>query len=238
MKTFDFTLPAPAENLACDELLLTRCGEGAGGEILRFWEPREPFVVVGYANQVAREVNVQACADRGIPIFRRCSGGGTVVQGPGCLNYSLILKIHESGTETIASTNALVMERNRAAVESLLGTPVLVRGHTDLAAGDLKFSGNAQRRLRRTLIFHGTFLLAFDLNLIGELLPMPSQQPDYRGGRPHAEFLMNLKVEAAALKQALKEAWQAHEHLQDFPIRQVADLAAAKYSTAAWNRKF
>jgi hypothetical protein len=61
MHLLDLTLPTPAENLACDEALLDLCEEGGAGEVLRFWEPREYFVVVGYANKVASEVNVNAC---------------------------------------------------------------------------------------------------------------------------------------------------------------------------------
>ena len=62
MKLLDLTLPSPAENLACDEALLDACEESGGDEILRFWEARETFVVVGYANKVATEVNLDACA--------------------------------------------------------------------------------------------------------------------------------------------------------------------------------
>ena len=86
MRHLDLTIPSPAENLACDEALLDWCESGDGVECLRFWESPEPFVVVGYANKVETEVNVAACEARKIPILRRCSGGGTVVQGPGCLN--------------------------------------------------------------------------------------------------------------------------------------------------------
>ena len=57
---FDLTLPTPQENLACDEALLDGC-EAGGPEVLRFWEPRKHFVVVGYSNRVEREVNVAAC---------------------------------------------------------------------------------------------------------------------------------------------------------------------------------
>jgi lipoate-protein ligase A len=120
MKLLDLTLPTPAENLACDEALLDCCEGEGGGEILRFWEPSEHFVVVGYANQVSAEANVSACAAGSIPILRRCSGGGTVLQGPGCLNYSLILKITEGGPLAgINSANCFIMERNRAAIEKL-----------------------------------------------------------------------------------------------------------------------
>src|ERR1039458_3609667 len=97
MRHLDLTIPSPAENLACDEALLDWCESGTGAECLRFWESPEPFVVVGYANKVETEVNVAACEARKIPILRRCSGGGTVAQGPGCLNYALILPITKDG---------------------------------------------------------------------------------------------------------------------------------------------
>src|SRR2546422_3154717 len=61
MHLLDLTFPTPAENLACDEALLDLCEQGGAGEVLRFWEPREYFVVVGYANKVASEVNLAAC---------------------------------------------------------------------------------------------------------------------------------------------------------------------------------
>src|ERR1041385_179712 len=86
MLYLDLTSSSPAENLACDEALLDFCEERPGLEVLRFWESTERFVVLGYANALHREVNVAACEAAQIPIMRRCSGGGTVLQGPGCLN--------------------------------------------------------------------------------------------------------------------------------------------------------
>jgi lipoate-protein ligase A len=247
MKLLDLTLPWPAENLACDEALLDWCEDGDGGEILRFWEPREHFVVVGYANKVAAEVNVAACEARGIPVLRRCSGGGTVGQGPGCLNYTLVLKTTKDGPfRSISSANRFIMERNCATIQNLFPKSksrdprpeIAVRGHTDLAIGERKFSGNSQRRRRHFLLFHGTFLLNFDLALVSELLPMPSKQPDYRESRPHADFLTNLKVPADEVKAALRRAWKAEEPLKSFPTEKIAALAREKYATREWNFKF
>jgi lipoate-protein ligase A len=253
MKYFDLTLPTPAENLACDEALLDLCEAGLEGEILRFWEPNTPFVVVGYANQTAREVDLAACQKLGIPVFRRCSGGGTVVQGPGCLNYSLILNIsgeyafpvHAAASaaasqplKSITGTNMLILERQRVALQPLLTTPVHILGHSDLAVNNLKFSGNAQRRLKNHLIFHGSLLLNFDLALIEKLLPLPSKQPAYRRNRSHTDFLTNLPVEPAAVKAALQKIWRAETALGTFPEEHIRALVLQKYSTAEWNLKF
>ncbi len=254
----DLTFPTPAENLACDEALLDWCDEGDGPEVLRFWEPQQHFVVIGYSNKVAREVNVEVCRELGIPILRRCSGGGTVLQGPGCLNYSLILRIEsDPALQTVTGTNRFVMERNRAALEKLFSVSserkealslnsqlstfnfqLSVRGHTDLVIGDRKFSGNAQRRKRRAVLFHGSFLLNIDLALIEKVLPLPSKQPDYRQNRSHDEFLMNLDVSAKEVKAILRQTWRASEDLKGFRAGQTQTLAAQKYSTNAWNMKF
>ena len=258
MKLLDLTFPTPEENLACDEALLDWCDEGAGPEVLRFWEPQQHFVVVGYSNRVGREVNVEACRERRTPILRRCSGGGTVLQGPGCLNYSLILRIDSDPTlQTVTGTNRFVMERNRAAVETLLArssrrkealsseseirnpkSEISVHGYTDLAIDGRKFSGNAQRRKRGAVLFHGTFLLNFNLALVNRLLPMPSKEPDYRKHRSHGQFLMNLAVPSNELKPALRQAWSAVEELKEFPEERTRKLVEEKYSSDAWNLKF
>jgi len=232
MKYLDLTLPTPAENLACDEQLLDAAERGGGGEVLRVWESPQPFVVVGYGNQTETEVNVAACGQRGIPILRRCSGGGTVVQGPGCLSYALILNLAaNAGLRNVTAANRFIMERHRAAIEDVLGgarpsvrtvadqaarggrgadrPAIAVQGHTDLTLDGFKFSGNAQRRRRRFILFHGTFLLNFDLALVGDLLPLPSRQPCYRASRSHRDFLVNLDLPAADVKAALRRTWSA-----------------------------
>ena len=239
MKWIDLTFPSPAENLAADEALLDESEAGNGAEILRFWGPREHFVVVGYANKIATEVNLATCGVKGVAVFRRCSGGGTVVQGPGCLNFSLILRITADGpTHGIPTANHFIMRRNRTALESVTGRPVGVRGYTDLAIRDHKFSGNSQRRRKHFLLFHGTFLLDFDLPLINELLPMPSKQPSYREHRSHDRFLMNLKVSPEKVKTALRQAWKAEEELNNPPLKTIRTLAREKYATREWNFKF
>jgi lipoate-protein ligase A len=237
MRFLDLTLSTPAENLACDEALLDWREENEGEEILRFWESPEPFVVVGYANKIEEEVNVANCEAKKISIFRRCSGGGTVLQGSGCLNYAVILRI-SSHLSSISSANKFIMERNRAAIEIAAGHAPSIRGHTDLAFGAQKFSGNSQRRHKHFLLFHGTFLLNFDLPLVGKFLKFPSRQPDYRHSRSHNDFIMNLDLSAAAVKAAMQKIWRAELPLENPPLERISRLAYEKYVAPEWNFKF
>jgi lipoate-protein ligase A len=239
MKYLDRTLDTAQENLACDEALLDGCEEGHPDEILRFWEPRQHFVVLGYSNKVSTEVNLDSCEARGVPVLRRCSGGGTVLQGPGCLNYALILRIREgSATESITEANAFIMNRNRNALNSLLDGQALIQGHTDLTLQGLKFSGNAQRRKRRFLLFHGSFLLHLDFALVEQTLRFPSKQPSYRRDRAHKDFLTNLPLQADAVKEGMKRAWGANDLHEEIPKERIDRLVHEKYATDDWNLKF
>ncbi|MEQ2008370.1 MAG: lipoate--protein ligase family protein [Limisphaerales bacterium] len=236
LQLLDLTLPTPAENLACDEALLDDC-EARGGSALRFWESTTPFVVVGYANAVASEVNLPACDAAQVPVLRRCSGGGTVVQGPGCLNYALVLEIADNpALATVSGANQFILRRNAAALSSLLDELVELCGDTDLVWRGRKFSGNAQRRRKTHLLFHGTVLFGFDTALVEKFLPLPTRQPAYREARAHQEFIGNLPLASAAVKHAFAEAWSANEELAAWPEERTRRLVRERYALAEWNR--
>ena len=238
---FSDALASPAELLATEEALLEHCEE-KGGAYLGFWEARDYCVVLGYGKELAGEVYEEECARLNIPILRRASGGGTVLQGRGCLNYTLVLPIDaEEELSSITGTNVYIMERTHGAIATLVDGDVRVQGYTDLTWNGLKFSGNAQRRKRRCLLFHGSFLLKFDLELISRTLKSPVQQPEYRNQRPHNEFITNLKVQRSEIEKALTKAWNVTETaganvVADVRARAVA-LVESKYSRDEWNRR-
>jgi lipoate-protein ligase A len=241
--TFDRSFSSPAEQLACDEALLDYAEAREGTGFLRFWESTLPFVVLGYAKRAAAEVFEEECAALKIPVLRRASGGGTVLQGPGCFNYTLVLPIRSHPRlESISGTNCYVMQQQAAATTKAVGQPIQIQGFTDLTARGRKFSGNAQRRKRRCLLFHGSFLLNFDLSLVARALRNPVDQPEYREKRNHSEFIVNLPASASALQKAIIEIW-----LPDGPASPVitGEIAAAtarlveeKYARDDWNRRF
>jgi lipoate---protein ligase len=239
VKYLDLTFPDPASNLACDEALLELCESSTGDGVLRVWEPENYFVVVGYSNRIVSEVNVTACEAKGIPIFRRFSGGGTVLQGPGCLNYSLAVKNERMGIPAdLTDSYRFVLARHMKLSLSDPSEAVQIQGISDLALDGRKFSGNAQRRTRLCSLFHGTFLLRFAIPLIERYLRMPSKQPDYRHGRSHEAFLCNLNIAPHDAGRALKQAWGADETLHEIPVDRIKALVRERYSRDEWNLKY
>jgi lipoate-protein ligase A len=234
----EFSPPSTAGQLALDEALLNLREDEPGEGYLRFWEPPEPCVVLGRTNITEREVRLDRCQARGIPVFRRSSGGGTVVQGPGCLNFSLVLNTSADTRLTNAgATNDYVLEQNAGVLSTLTGETVRVSGFSDLTIGGRKIAGNAQRRRLRSLLFHGCILLDFDFTLIEELLPMPSRQPRYREGRSHTDFLRNLHIPADRLKVALRNSWGAVLPAAEVPVHETERLVRERYMNPSWTYK-
>jgi lipoate-protein ligase A len=158
MQCFESSASSPQELLACDEALLDERESSGGEDALLFWESSTHFVVLGYTDRAATEVNLAECARLDVPVLRRCSGGGTVLQGPGCLNYSLVLRIPPRGPlSNLSDTNRFVMETMRDALHPIAQSRIEVQGTSDLAIDGRKFSGNAQRRRRDYLCFMALF---------------------------------------------------------------------------------
>jgi len=68
-------------------------------------------------------------------------------------------------------------------------------------------------------------------------LPLPSHQPEYRAGRSHADFLMNLKIPTQLLKAALVKAWEAVQPLCLPLLDPILTMANEKYRQDSWNYK-
>jgi lipoate-protein ligase A len=239
MKYLDLTFENPASNLACDEALLELFETGQlEGSLLRTWESTHYFIVLGHSNRLNTEVNLSACTKDGIPILRRISGGGAVLQGPGCLNYSLILDCGAHRIRTVGDGFHYVLERHRGVIEKLAGVQARANGTSDLTISGRKFSGNAQYRKARFVLVHGTFLLDFDLPIIERYLRMPARQPAYRGQRSHLEFVANLNVASGPVRAGLRDAWTAEEVLTQVPHARIEELVHRRYGQDAWSRKF
>jgi lipoate---protein ligase len=236
VRFFDLTLPTPQENLALDEALLDEAEASAEPlETLRLWESPEPFVVVGRGSQVSQEVNVQYCQRRSIKILRRTSGGAAVVAGPGSLMYAVVLSYTvRPELRSLDAAHQFVLSTTLRGIQRLIPGAER-RGTSDLAVGSLKFSGNSLRCKRTHFLYHGTLLYDFSLELIEQCLTLPPRQPEYRRGRSHEAFLLNLQVPAARLRECLLDTWGAGATSCDWPQTRVKQLVDSKYSRDEWN---
>lgn len=239
MRLLDITLPTPAENLALDEALLVDSGEP---DTLRVWESTEPFVVLGRSSRVADEVDPDACVSDDVPIYRRVSGGGAIVSGPGCLMYAVVLDTaHRQTLRSVDAAHRYVLSRLADSLRRIDET-ITVAGASDLASRKppgaqlVKFSGNSLRIVRSRLLYHGTLLYDADLELIARVLAQPPREPEYRRSRSHTDFICNLHTDRGTLRSAVLEGWSISEEesLSASLAASVRRLVRERYGLESW----
>ena len=240
MRFLDYSFTRPEENLAYDEILLELAENGRGGEALRVWESGVPFVVLGVSQVLRQEVYEQNCLADRVAIMRRCSAGGCVLQGPGCLNFTLVLA-HDVHPEirTIRGSYCYILGAVTAALANR-GISAKHKGVSDMAIRGLKFSGNAQKRRRRFILHHGAVLYTLDTNKIARYIREPIDRPQYRGTRDHHGFLTNVPLRSQDLKLVFCDAFTADPR----PVRPgraeieaAKNLAKEKYRAHDWIRR-
>ena len=202
----DISFQLPEENILFDEVLLHMADKHQAGECLRFWESPVPFIVLGRASKEHKDLNWDNIEKKCIPVLRRSSGGGTVVQGGGCLNYAVVLSKKREGLSGIKSSYQIILGK---IIETLIGLGIDAQFFplSDIAISGTrrKFSGNAQRRGREHILQHGSILYDFPLDKISQYLLMPKDIPEYRKSRSHLDFVCNAAIDRKRFKDILAQ---------------------------------
>jgi lipoate-protein ligase A len=234
MQLLEITLDTAAENVALDEALLDAAEQGSGCEILRIWELARQAVVVGRSSRLTEEVRLDECRRRAIEIVRRSSGGASIVAGPGCLMYSLVLSYSERPhLRHLDQAHGFVLGHLAAAIGKHV-SGVAHLGVSDLTINKKKVSGNSLRCKRDWFLYHGTLLYAAELDLIESLLAAAPRQPAYRANRSHRQFVTNLPLPRDTLVSAVKDAFGVHAACLSWPGEDVQRLVAEKYGRSEW----
>ena len=228
-----------ALNLATEELLVTA---DDGADVVMLWR-NDPVVVVGRHQNTELQVDRDYCADHGIAVIRRLSGGGAVYHDRGNLCFSLITR-NTDGRAPDFSRFA------RPVIEALarLGVSAELSGRNDLTIAGRKFSGLAQYRQKNTLLQHGALLFDTDLSVLGRALKPKRRQLDLLRDRPgvasHASRVTNLREHLdvsfeefrATLIDCLTQGADVDRRpLSAEELSRSAALADARYRRDTWN---
>lgn len=238
MQLLPLTLSTPAENLALDEALIESAENTKNHpEVLRLWEPSQNFVVIGRSSSFSGEVNHDYCTEHNIPVLRRVTGGASIVTGPGCLMYGVLLDYRlRPQLRMLDQAHQFVMNQMAAAVGSL-GISAEIEGICDLTINHRKVSGNSLRCKRNWMLYHGTMICDFDRSLIGKCLDWPKRIPDYRKSRPHDEFVGSIPTTTRKVGDAIRRQWKPDGVFQPWPRKATGKLAREKYASQQWNEK-
>jgi len=213
----DISFENPHENILFDDFLLYLAETGQSNEVLRFWESPKIFIVLGKIANPQEDLKIDNILREEIPVLRRSSGGGTVVQGKGCLNFSLILSKQENPEIAFLKKSYEFILRKIIQTLKILNVNAVFRPISDLALAhnEKKFSGNAQKRGKNFILHHGTILYDFSFDVVEKYLTVPVEIPEYRRGRSHSDFLTNIRIVPENLKMATASVFGANDKKLD-----------------------
>jgi len=156
------------------------------------WQPAETVIVLGQSNQAETAVHTDLAEQDGIPVYKRNTGGQTVILTPKTLVISVRLI-----SEKLDNPQVYFKRINHLIIEGLsnLGISDLnERGISDIAIGEKKILGSSIYRKRNMVFYHAVLNIGETPEFIGRYLKHPTREPDYRSGRKHEDFVTSIHL--------------------------------------------
>lgn len=247
--------------MAIDEAILNAHIQDHVPPTLRIYRWNPAAISIGYFQNLERVIDNKKCAELGIDIVRRPTGGRAVFHQDE-LTYSIVVSgeygFPKSVMESyrilceglIAAYRVLGLEVDLVQGESGLSSPVCFTSASsaDLTFRGRKIAGSAQFRKGNTILQHGSLPISRDTQLFPSILKFTS---DALRAKTLATFdqkatslseVLGSQISWQRLKEALFEGFQQalniqlhHDNLTREEIYKSQELAREKYSSFAWN---
>ena len=235
---------SPRMNLALDEVLTSRVGEGRRRPTLRIWEWDESAVVIGSFQSYRNEVDPEGAARHGFDVVRRISGGGAMLMAAGqIITYSLYVPASLVAGMTFAESYAFLDDWVLQALRSL-GIDAVYQPLNDIASPTGKIGGAAQKRLANGgVLHHATLSYDIDGQMMTEVLRIGREKLSDKGTTSAAKRVDPLRtqtgLERAEIIERFKDTFRSLTDAETGSISadEYADaeaLVESKFATEAW----
>lgn len=196
--------------------------------ILFLWQ-NEKTIVIGRHQNPYKECDLALMSKEGINLARRLSGGGTVYQDIGNLNYTFI---GSSENYDVDNQMQLILK----AVKTF-GIPAELNMRNDLVIGGRKFSGNAFYNQDQFHCHHGTLLINAHLNELVRYLAHPEYEIESKGVSSVSSKIVNLKefcsgITVSNMQEAIIKSFNDH-HGSLAPVVMVGPEFTGKFMRTA-----
>lgn len=153
----------PLFNHAIEEYIIKNMEEDA----FILWRNR-PSILIGRNQNTLTEIDYEYVRQEKIDVVRRLSGGGTVFNDLGNINFTFITKKAQDGSSLSNGFEKFALPVIKA-LQSL-GVNAVFTGRNDITIDEKKFSGNAQYHYKDKTLHHGTLLFSGNLERLAKAL--------------------------------------------------------------------
>jgi lipoate-protein ligase A len=183
-----------------DSQLVYHAFPRVGLEGLIILAPAQPYVCIGYHQDLGQEVDVAYCQEHDIPIFRREVGGGAVFLDGQQLFYQLVL--HKDSPLAVGDKSTFYKRLLQPVVETYgdLGVPCRYRPVNDIVTADgRKISGNGAATIGDYVVLVGNLIADFDYQTMVRVLRVPDEKYRDKVSKSMQENLTTLRRETGRL---------------------------------------
>ncbi|WP_040165877.1 lipoyl protein ligase domain-containing protein [Microbacterium gorillae] len=235
---------SPNMNLALDEVLTTRVGDGRRKPTLRIWEWDTSAVVIGSFQSLRNEVDPRGAAQHGFEVVRRISGGGAMMMAAGqIITYSLYVPAAMVAGMTFADSYAYLDDWVLQALRSL-GIDATYQPLNDIASPSGKIGGAAQKRLANGgVLHHATLSYDMDGQMMTEVLRIGREKLSDKGTTSAAKRVDPLRTQTGLSREDVIQAFlgtfrqltgATDGTISADEYADAEELVRSKFATDAW----
>ena len=204
-----------AEGLAVDDTLPQSVALNGSCPILHLYS-FVPSAIVGKYQDIEAALKLDRCEARGIEVNRRSTGGGTVIMGPRVVSLGLGLELDHPGLEG-AGVGGLFTTMSRILADALAGFGIhsYFQPRNDLEVAGRKIAGlSAASEVGKSLLFHTSLLVDFDVELMLDIMNTPLVKLSDKGYSCFSQRMTTVEsgagrsVETAAVVDAVAKAFE------------------------------
>jgi lipoate-protein ligase A len=225
-------------NIALEEFLLTNYDHD-----FFIVAVNETSIIVGVNQNTYDEINAIYVKQNSVKVVRRLSGGGTVFQDKGNINYSFISKDDGSDIDDFSAICNLILKF----LKEKFDFKAEFAGRNELVFKGKKFSGNAKLKINDKILHHGTLLFDSNMKFLLDALKLNPNKHTDRALRSNHEKVTNIhnhleekntieKIQDLFLNFVRNEYPDAKPfELSNEDKEKVNKLVEEKYSQWSWN---
>lgn len=209
-------------------------------EALVLVSPEQPFISIGYFQDLEKEVDTEYCKKAGLPIFRREVGGGTVYLDRNQIFYHTIW--NKDNAEFPRQVQDIYKFLSRPPIETYMefGIETEFREVNDIVTKQgRKIAGLGGADIEDSMVFVGSMMMDFDYEAMTGAIRVPDEKFKDKIFKTMEENVTTMKRELGALPQrelVIGELVKRYEeHLGKLkPVKLTDDIINKMTELAAW----
>lgn len=227
----------PYMNHAIEEYVLKNFDE----DCFMLWR-NDPCILIGKHQNTLSEINIDYVNNHKLPVVRRVTGGGTIFNDLGNLNFTFISNNSDNRFADFEKfTYPIIQALKKLSINAELS------GRNDLTIDGKKFSGNAQYSYKNKILHHGSILFSADMSNLVQALKVKDIKFQDKAVKSVGSRVTNIKehlkkdMSVIEFKNFIIESVmsdQKNAKLYEFTEEEwneIQKISDEKYATWQWN---